>query len=142
MKIQERIDAFAELGAIIRDSLSGKEDKKASGLNELIQNQHTLNPWFTPEYVTAAIKAIAGELTSENLVRWTSAYPHLKSENKPLTAGIIMAGNIPLAGFHDFLSVLISGNNLIAKTSSKDSALIVKIGEILCTIEPGIQGND
>ena len=47
-----------------------------------------------------------------------------------------MAGNIPLAGFHDFLSVLISGNNLIAKTSSKDPELIVKIGDILCAIEP------
>ena len=59
-----------------------------------------------------------------------------------MKAGIIMAGNIPLAGFHDFLSVLISGNNLIAKTSSKDSALIVKIGEMLCAIEPTLQGND
>ena len=38
-----------------------------------------------------------------------------------LKAGVIMAGNIPLAGFHDFLSVLISGNSIIAKTSSKDS---------------------
>jgi hypothetical protein len=47
-----------------------------------------------------------------------------------------MAGNIPLVGFHDFLSVLISGNYLIAKTSSKDPELILKVGEILCSIEP------
>ena len=50
-----------------------------------------------------------------------------------------MAGNIPLVGFHDFLSVLISGNNLIAKTSSKDSELIVYISEILCSINPGFR---
>ena len=47
-----------------------------------------------------------------------------------------MAGNIPLVGFHDFLTVLISGNNLIAKTSSKDSELIVFISEILCQVNP------
>ena len=41
-----------------------------------------------------------------------------------------MAGNIPLAGFHDFLSVLISGNRIIAKTSSKDPDLIVTITAI------------
>ena len=136
MKIQERIDAFAELGAVIRDSLSGKEIKKASGLNELIQNQHLLNPWFTPENVTFATSAIAGELTPENLAKWTNSYPQLQHETNPVKAGIIMAGNIPLAGFHDFISVLISGNHLVAKTSSKDSELIVKLAGILCLIEP------
>ncbi len=136
MKIQERIRAFAELGEILRNSLFGKEETRAPGLAELINNQHIINPWFTPENVTAAIKAIAGELTPENLFLWTDNYPHLQIDSTHVTAGIIMAGNIPLAGFHDFLSVLISGNNLIAKTSSKDSALICKIGEILCTIEP------
>jgi hypothetical protein len=136
MKIQERIDAFAKLGAVIRDSLSGKETKKASGFNELIQNQHLLNPWFTPANVTSAVQAIAAELTAGNLTKWTNIYPELQHETIPVKAGIIMAGNIPLAGFHDFLSVLISGNRLIAKTSSKDSELIVKIADILCSIEP------
>ena len=136
MKIQARIDAFAELGEILRNSLSGSEDIRAPGLQELINTQQTINPWFTPENVTASIKAVAEELTPQNLIQWTDNYPHLQIDNKPVTAGIIMAGNIPLAGFHDFLSVLISGNNLIAKTSSKDSALIGKISGILCTIEP------
>jgi hypothetical protein len=139
MKIQKRIDAFAELGEVLRNSLSGKEDGKAPGLLDVIKRQHLINPWFTQESVISSIIAIAGELTIENLVKWTSSYPHLQIENSPIRAGIIMAGNIPLAGFHDFLSVLISGNNLIAKTSSKDSELIIKIGDILCTIEPGFR---
>lgn len=42
----------------------------------------------------------------------------------PKNIGIIMAGNIPLVGFHDLLSVLISGHNAIVKTSSKDDVLI------------------
>jgi hypothetical protein len=136
MKIGERIDAFAQLGEVLRNSVSGNDNGKAAGLNELIDRQHLTNPWFTPENVTTAIRSIATELTSENLAEWTSHYPDLQSENSPITAGIIMAGNIPLVGFHDFMSVLISGNRLTAKTSSKDSELIVKIAGILCSIEP------
>jgi hypothetical protein len=136
MNIGDRINAFAELGEILRNSLSGNEVGKAAGLNKIINDQHLTNPWFTSENVTAAIKAIAAELTFENLVRWTSPYPGLNSGDSPLTAGVIMAGNIPLAGFHDFLTILISGNRIIAKTSSKDSTLIVKIAEILCSIDP------
>jgi hypothetical protein len=139
MNIRKRIEAFAELGKVLRNSLEGNEDKKASGLLEMLNNQHLSNPWFTPENVTASVKAIAGELTYENLHQWASGYPALQFETPPVTAGIIMAGNIPLAGFHDFLSVLISGYNLVAKTSSKDKELITKIGDILCSIEPGFR---
>jgi hypothetical protein len=140
MNIRERIEAFAELGKILRDSLAQSGNKDSEMLN-LIKKQHIINPWFTPENVSASINAIAGELTVENLETWTNNYPQLKSENRSLRAGIIMAGNIPLVGFHDFLSVLISGNHLIAKTSSRDSELIVKITEILCGIEPRFQGS-
>ena len=140
MKIDERIDAFARLGEVLRTSLSGNGTPEAAGLNEIIDRQHLSNPWFTPENVRTAIASIAAELTSGSLTEWTSHYPDLQSENSPFTAGVIMAGNIPLVGFHDFLSVLISGNRLTAKTSSKDSELIVKIAEILCAIEPRFSG--
>ncbi len=45
-----------------------------------------------------------------------------------------MAGNIPLVGFHDMLSVLISGHNLKAKLSSKDRILPNMIRELLVKI--------
>ncbi len=81
-----------------------------------------------------AIKAIAGELTYDNLVAWTSRYPSIDSSESSRNIGVVMAGNIPLAGFHDFLSVLITGNTIIAKTSSKDPDLILFISNILCEI--------
>jgi hypothetical protein len=136
MNIRERIDAFAELGEVLRNLLSGRVLQKTQTLSELINIQQFVNPWFTPENVTAAIKFIAGELTAENLFRWTNGYPALGIPSEPLKAGVIMAGNIPLVCFHDFLSVLISGNKLIAKTSSKDAELIVNLSELLCSIEP------
>jgi hypothetical protein len=162
MDLDERIKSFSALGETLRNSLY--EDSAGNGsdavrngrdhsrrdhsrrdhshrdhslhLNTLINNQHLHNPWFTPENARKALNAIADELTAENLIRWTSAYPQLKEEIKPVIAGVIMAGNIPLVGFHDFLSVLISGNKLIAKTSSKDSELIIYIGEMLKEINP------
>ncbi|HZK61471.1 MAG TPA: acyl-CoA reductase, partial [Anaerovoracaceae bacterium] len=134
MNLEERIKSFAELGNILRDALNDKSGSYGKQLNVLIENQPKFNPWFTTENVKNAVNAIAGELNEDNLINWTNAYPELKENITPVKAGVIMAGNIPLVGFHDFLSVLISGNNLIAKTSSNDSELIVHISDILCSV--------
>jgi hypothetical protein len=142
MNLEERIKSFALLGEILRNSLNDSHLKdnsigQSQSLRLIIENQQNINPWFTPENTRRAINSIAEELTKENLIKWTNAYPELQQERKPLKVGVIMAGNIPLAGFHDFLSVLISDNNLIAKTSSKDNELIIYINNILCSINPG-----
>jgi hypothetical protein len=142
MELEERIKSFALLGEALRNSLNESfttnigTGRDLSLLNTLIDNQHNYNTWFTPENVKRAISAIAEELTEENLTRWTNAYNGLKNRTAPLKVGVIMAGNIPLVGFHDFLSVLITGNNLIAKTSSKDNELIIYLSDILCAINP------
>jgi hypothetical protein len=139
MNLNERIRSFADLGSILKNVIQENEETNGYNLNNLIENQYKSNPWFTPGNVRYAINAIAKELTQDNLEKWTGSYPALNNGTAPLKAGIIMAGNIPLVGFHDFLSVLISGNSLVAKTSSKDSELIVAIAEILCAINPGFK---
>lgn len=136
MYLEERIKSFAALGEILCSALDGKHGHFTEQLNTLIENQQKDNSWFTPENVRHALKAIATELNEEQLRIWTDLYPELKAKSDPLRAGVIMAGNIPLVGFHDFLSVLISGNNLVAKLSSKDSRLILFLSEILCHINP------
>jgi hypothetical protein len=135
VKLEQRISAFSSLGEILRDALAGKQTEYTSRLIQLIETQQYKNPWFTPGNVRMALSAIAGELTSENLSKWCSAYPELRTESASMTIGVIMAGNIPLVGFHDFLSVLITGNRIMAKTSSKDQDLIVLIKDILCGID-------
>jgi len=136
MNLQERIRSFAALGETLRNSIDEKSARTNDKLNILIKSQQIHNPWFTPENVSRAVNSIANVLTEENLVRWTNRYSRLDMEIIPLNVGIIMAGNIPLVGFHDFLSVLITGNNLVAKTSSKDHELMVHISDILCSINP------
>lgn len=141
MNLKERIESFSSLGKTLRESLEEKDNNKHSGLNEFINNQHLKNEWFTPDNVRMAVRAIAEELTIDNLNKWCSAYPQLTDAVKPINVGVVMAGNIPLAGFHDFLSVLISGNNLIAKTSSKDSDLISHIADLLIKINNEFKNN-
>lgn len=139
MKLTERIESFSELGEILRGSIEGKNTAYTSDLEKLINVQQYKNPWFTPENVRMSIKAIAQELTHDNLTRWTGSYPALDSAGGNANVGVVMAGNIPLAGFHDLLSVLITGNNIVAKTSTKDSDLIVFLGEALKHINPGFR---
>ncbi len=134
MNLNERIDAFAALGKMIMESLAGNENNFSTGLNHIIENQQIKNEWFTPGNVRMSLQSIGEVLTIENLIKWTDSYPELKEKSSPLNIGVIMAGNIPLVGFHDFLSVLISGNNILAKTSSKDSELIFFISEVLYSL--------
>ena len=92
------------------------------------------NGWYTPENVYFSIQSWAKALTEENLNKWLSAYNIQSKETK--NVGLILAGNIPLVGFHDFLSVLISGNKVLIKTSSNDQHLLPFLANYLIVIEP------
>lgn len=134
MTLKERIESLSELGDILRSSLAGKNTAFSAPLNDLLTSQQLKNPWFTPPNVRLALEAISRELTYDNLAKWTGSYPGLDEKRDPVRVGVVMAGNIPLAGFHDFLCVLISGNTILARTSSKDPDLIRFIGGILCSV--------
>jgi len=139
MNLEERIESFAELGRIIKESLEGTDAVHSGRFKKLIEKQQYVNPWFTPENVKMSLDSIAANLTYEKLMEWTGRYPALEYMHDPSTIGIVMAGNIPLVGFHDFLSVLISGNRVLAKTSSKDPELPVALSEILIEINSGFR---
>ena len=98
----------------------------------LIKLSQSHNGWYTPENVYYAIQSWAEALTSENLVLWLSDYNFNNNSTKNIA--IILAGNIPLVGFHDFLSVLISGNNVLVKTSSNDQKLLPFLAKYLISI--------
>ncbi|MBV5346870.1 acyl-CoA reductase [bacterium] len=109
---------------------------------DLIQLSQSHNGWYTAENVYFSIQSWAKALTEENLDQWLSAYnlPYDWAQDdktkKPKNIGLILAGNIPLVGFHDFLSVLITGNNVLIKTSSNDQFLLPFLAKYLIAIEP------
>ena len=129
MNLQYRIDLLARLGEyILSNDPDWSEAKEKSGYE---------NGWFIPEFVEQATKNIGLLfLQREKLQFWADSYqlktsPSASSGFKPQMVGIVMAGNIPLVGFHDFLSVFISGHKAIIKPSSKDKALIKHLVEKL-----------
>jgi hypothetical protein len=141
MELEQRIDAFAKLGSVLTGSANGSHTGLSNGIIRIIDDYHKHNPWFTPDNVRRAVKAIGDELTVENLTIWTKKYPAFEEERKPKNIAVIMAGNIPAVGFHDLLCVLITGNLLLAKTSSKDDLLLREIVSVLCEIEPGFSSS-
>ncbi len=147
MKLSQKIKAFSTLGRFLRQFHSDlfMEDHAIEDINSryakiteiLIRNVHINNPWFTPEFVNFAVTSTGESLKEENVSKWLSAYPVLKNlPSSKLRIGIIMAGNIPLVGFHDLMSVVLSGHKLIARLSSKDNKLIPALVQILQFIEP------
>ncbi len=122
MNLQMRIELATQLGQYI---LSGSPEWL-----EAKQKATLINPWFTPEFIVMASENIAKHfLDKQKLENWTSSY---KIETvAPKKIGIVMAGNIPLVGFHDFLSVFISGHKAIIKTSSKDEVLFKHLAQKL-----------
>jgi len=128
MNLQMRIDLAAQLGQyILSGSSEWLETKQRAGL---------INPWFTPEFIDIATGNIAMHfLNKQKLENWTSSY---KIETvAPKKVGIVMAGNIPLVGFHDFLCVFISGHKAIIKASSKDEVLIKHLTQKLIEWDKG-----
>ena len=143
MDINKRISAFVELGIFLGQF--GTNTKHNNELNaayyepfqELIKETFYYNGWFTENNVHYAIKSWSEALTRANLDTFTSNYKEqLLTPLKPRNIGVIMAGNIPLVGFHDFIMVLLSGHHLIAKLSSTDSLLLPYLAKVLIAIEP------
>ena len=97
-----------------------------------------LNPWFTKENIASALRAWEDQLSANMLNAWLSPYKlkQLASQKKVL---IIMAGNMPLVGFHDLLAVLISGHKVVLKMSSADNILLRVLIEKLINIAPNFK---
>src|SRR4249919_1675029 len=117
MQLQQRIDLLVRLGEYMQNDINEFTLVKEKAYDE--------NPWFVPEFIDLAIKNIyTNFLQKDKLTAWTESYNLPEENNDPKTVGIVMAGNIPLVGFHDFLCVFITGHYAVIKPSSKDVVLI------------------
>lgn len=105
----------------------------------LIHLSQSHNGWYTPEQVYFAVQSWAQALTEQNLNQWLSKYD--LSLAKPKTVGLILAGNIPLVGFHDLLSVLVTGQKALVKTSSSDQKLLPFLAKYLMAVCPDLQND-
>lgn len=131
MNLQNRIEVLADLGNYLKKN---NENWVASKTKATAQNA-----WFINPFIERAVQNISEQYLSKELLhQWTAAYP-LDNISDPKTIGIVMAGNIPLVGFHDFLSVFISGHHQIIKCSSKDNVLLPHLIQYLHEQFPATQ---
>lgn len=145
MILLQKIKILSNLGQIMR--LIGSEQEWPGfniGINQseyedlvaLVNKVHIYNGWFTPEAVKEAFSGIGSWLNEDTLNNWVSAYE--VNEGAPKSVAIIMAGNVPLVGFHDFISVFLSGNKTIAKPSSDDKHLFPALINTLSLFDPEV----
>jgi len=118
MYLHERLDLLAELGHYLHSG--GDVD-----LDNAIRQSYLENQWFTEKNTRKSLSAVATcFLDREVLEQWVAQYP-VHAENHPQkTIALVMAGNIPLVGFHDWLCVFISGHRAKIKLSDKDKRLL------------------
>jgi len=142
----DKKSSFIELGKFLAQfSLDNSQrnddvqhnDRFFDSFETLLALSQSHNGWFTREQVYFAVNSWAKALTDENLTKWLSNYNF--SEVEPKTIGLILAGNIPLVGFHDFLLVLISGHTVLVKTSSNDQHLIKFLANYLIAIDKSLE---
>jgi hypothetical protein len=144
MKVDQRIDLLAQLGEYCLSA--------APALSAAKRQAQAVNGWFTPEFIDLALHGIATEFLQKDKLRaWAEKYrladepahpltvdprtPHPRTAH-PRTVGLVMAGNIPLVGFHDFLCLFISGHRQLIKPSGRDEALIRHLAEWLAAASP------
>lgn len=126
---KQRIDAFVALGRYLASS-----DEQ---LQAAIFAAGQQNPWFTEANVRLALDAISELLTADRLESWLAPYPFDGDIDK--TVGLVLAGNIPLVGFHDILCTLCAGFNAQIKPSGDDRVLITHVVDKLAEIAPAFK---
>jgi len=147
MNLQERINAFVKLGEFLSQFSNEEIQKKDNiehndvffdGFKHQLKLAEEYNGWFTRENMAFSIHGWVESLTQENLNKWLNDYEF--KDLTPKKVAIIMAGNIPLVGFHDFLAVLITRHNVLVKQSSNDKHLLPYLAKYLEFVEPNFKG--
>jgi hypothetical protein len=147
ISIQKRITAFAKLGDFLSqfsvnninkiDNIEHNEIFFEGFLHQIKIAQEN-NSWFTKDNILFTLYSWSKSLNKNNLTIFTESVN--LSEKSTKKVAVIMAGNIPLVGFHDFISVLISGHSVVVKQSSNDKHLLPFLAKYLEYVEVGFKG--
>lgn len=140
----DRLNAFIKLGELLRAYSKFNQNERNEPLKNdwfsLLEESILLaghkNGWFTKENIHFALESWGNLLTSKGLKDWLSFYDVKKNTYK--TVALVMAGNIPLVGFHDFLTVILSGNKALVKLSSNDAVLLPLLSRYLIEQAPSL----
>ncbi len=136
------VPAFAALGsemvAFGEDRLEGSV---GAAYEKAVDTAASENPWFTKDLIAKACANIGGTLEEKRIEKWLALYAGRPGQDRsPLTIGVVMAGNVPMVGFHDLACVLFSGHRFVGKLSADDRVLLPFLATRLLTLEPSLGG--
>ena len=133
MNINRRIQLISDIGEFLKNYLDenydNNNDNKLVEFKDVIIKAQSKNPWFTDANIKVNLTYWSKKLTKHNLNKWLSKYNLNNTSRKNIA--IIMAGNIPLVGFHDFICVFLSGHDSIIKLSNSDSCIIPFLTDLM-----------
>ncbi len=146
-ELSERVDVFVKLGELFSlfaanspwpGHACGLSEVEYAAFREVVLRAVARNGWFTEANVRQALEGLSIMLRREALAEWVKAYPSLQVDHVQRTIGIIMAGNVPLVGFHDLLCALICGHTARVKCSSDDAGLTPAVIQLLDHLSPDL----
>ncbi|MGB4959389.1 MAG: acyl-CoA reductase [Saprospiraceae bacterium] len=129
MTLADRKNSLISLGQLL-------EDTNADFLSSIIANAEAQNPWFTRDNILLALKSIRSEYLDEYALNDLISKYNLDDNIEPRNIGLILAGNIPLVGFHDVLCCYLAGHVSMIKYSDKDTVLMQGMVSMLKNIDP------
>lgn len=141
----DRISAIVQLGQFLRDYTQKKPVSPAledlvSALDGAVALSHSHNGWFTPENIQFALSSWGDALTVDNLEQWREMEGGTRPVNRT-RVGLVMAGNIPLVGFHDFLTTFLAGHFALIKLSSDDQYLLPVLLKVIVRQDALFEGD-
>ncbi|GAB5539171.1 MAG: acyl-CoA reductase [Salibacteraceae bacterium] len=134
LNLNQRVTAFSNLGDFLRSELANPD---SNWIAEQQTRAKLNNGWFEPRETRFAMEYWANQLTKANLNRWVET-ESAHNIDRPIPVGLILAGNIPMVGFHDVLSTIILGNNAIIKLSRNDDVLIPALIQKLTELDSAV----
>ncbi len=132
MQLKDRIEVLVQLGDFIDSFLKNPDNHEWSNL---IDQAYALNNWFTRESILSSFQGIRLFVRREALETWTTNYPIDQEFETSKRVGAILAGNLPMVGFHDLLCVFVSGHKFLGKLSSDDRLLMMSVVQKMTEID-------
>ena len=131
MNINRRIQLISDIGEFLKNYLDENydNDNRLVEFKDVITKAQSKNPWFTDANIKVNLTYWSKKLTKHNLNKWISKYNLNNTSRKNIA--IIMAGNIPLVGFHDFICVFLSGHNSVIKLSNSDNFILPFLTDLI-----------
>ncbi|MEM9888123.1 MAG: acyl-CoA reductase, partial [Bacteroidota bacterium] len=133
MNLEQRIDAISALSRHLAE-------EKDEYLLAVQQRTYHNNQWFTIENQQYATRSIVSQLlNAQHLSQWLAPY-NIPEKNIPKTVGMVLSGNVPLAGFRDLLFVFLAGHRCVIKLSEQDQYILPYFIRLLEKIDPATKG--